>query len=257
MNGRNARRERYEDIFFQVLLDEMLANEESEGNVLPFPEKDPEQERREKGLLQVCERTIQQERSRIRHAQFFHRLRHRAAQFAAVLAVTAGLTGVVLASNEDLRVDAINWVIEVYPESTKYIFHGPYLNTETQKIKFKNIELAWIPTDFEISQESLDKEDYMAYCDGTDGAYVIVTGTVMNPGTSVSLDTEDCEETMICVNEYSGTFYDKLDGSGCSIIWTDRSKGTLLQVYGEKIDRDELLMIAENIKIEIERETDK
>lgn len=77
----------------------------------------------------------------------------------------------------------------------------------------------------------------------------------MNPGTSVSLDTEDCEKTTIAVNEYSGTFYDKLDGSGRSIIWTDVAKGTLMQIYGEKMSFDELLMIAENVKIEVERES--
>ncbi len=263
--------EEYEDALFALLM-EGVAEAEGEKALRLNEElkKDPNAEVPE-AIRKRCEKTIRAAFAKKRH-RTVRRTVSRWLTKAAVVAVLSGLLfTAAFALSEDVRVATLNILIEVMDNRTIITFEGDSSEhaENTSKIipgleYHYNIALEWLPEGFELDSGNFEENgtgDYVSYLSSQDGL-IEVGVTPYSAGLTKSVNTEDCTEQDVMVNDHLATLYitneDMLEKryhqygmtniwSQMMIYWVDEELQVIVQVDATNVTEDEIIRLAEGI----------
>jgi len=238
--------ERYEDAMFTLLMDEVAHQEGQEQlewkkQLNDDPSAALPEEVRKKGEQTIRKAFAAQSRRSARHVGF------RIFQRIAVAVMLVLLTAVcAFAAFPEIRTGILNMIADVYEDHTDFSFTTNA--SKSDPASAYNVELAWIPDGFEVSEEgSHYSTAWKTYENGNGAILYIAESSVDNR--TMTVDTEDAEVNQVTIQGYEGTMVQKSADEWTCIIFTVPEKNMVVYIDSEFIEAEETLKVAENIII--------
>jgi len=231
-------RENYEDAMFFMLMDRLAEEQGEEYKKINDDLKDnpefvvPEEIRKE------CYRTINKEFARIRRKNSRMVVKKVFQRVSILIAILLLMITTALALSAELRTKAFNWAIEIMDDHSTITFGS-------EQITGSDIKVEWVPTEYECVSVSDDKTFWQFQ--NSQEEWIILTA-VDGTGSEVNLDTENASviEEVIVLNE-DGLYIEK-DGN-VTLFWTNKSSGHAFTLFSNKLDKKDMIKIAENIVV--------
>ncbi len=262
--------EQYEDALFALLMDGVAEAEGEEALLLnEVLMKDPTAEVPEE-INKHCENTIRTAfaQKRMRAA------RHTAMRCLVKIALVAVISGLLFtaafALSEDVRVSTLNAIIQVMDDRTQITFNSTSSentnrpSTSIHGLEYNyNIALEWIPDGFQLETGYSETGigDLVSYMSPLNG-FIEVNITPCNPNLVCNLNTEDCTEQDVIVQEHQATLYitnedmikKRYHDNGNTniwnelmIFWIDQENQVMIQVNATNLTVDEMILLANGV----------
>ena len=262
--------EQYEDALFALLMDGVAEAEGEEALLLnEVLKEDPAAEVPEE-INKHCENTIRTAfaQKRIREA------RHIATRCLAKIALVAVISGLLFtaafALSEDVRVATLNAIIQVMDDRTQITFNSTSSentnrpSTSIHGLEYNyNIALEWIPDGFQLETGYSETGigDLVSYTSPLNGLIEVFINPC-DPNRVCNLNTEDCTEQDIIVQEHQATLYitneemiqKRYHNNGNTNIWNelmvywiDQENQVMIQVIATNLTVDEMILLANGV----------
>lgn len=234
MNHYEKMVENYEDAVFFLLMDRLAEEQGEKYKKLNDELKKDSEYAVPEEVSAACYKSITREFARIRRKNT-RRTAGKIFQRVCVAIVVLLLTMIsALAISRPLRVQTLNWVIEIMDDHINLHFISN-TNSET------SLQFQWLPEEFEYTYAS----DGMWMFEDNAEHWIIITA-VENDGSEMNVDIENAtlvEE--ISIRDGVGLYIEK--ESSVLLAWNDMSTGQAISVCADSLDRTEIVKIAENI----------
>lgn len=243
----------YEKALFALVLEEVA---EDEGEQLiklnATLQADPDAEVPEQ-LKQRCSKIIQAEaaKEKVHRAARYSRKAFRTVAVAVFICVTLFTT--VFAVSSDFRRHTLNAVIDVFDEYSVITIQKGHADKEMLEqtgehviANHYNIGLTWMPDGYELTEGwSNGVGDFAEYMSAEKNGFNVFV-VPMNENSMMQVDTEDCEQVEVTVQEHSATLLRKSTGR-LTVIWIDEDTQVFYQVLGHGLPEEDLLKIADGL----------
>lgn len=262
--------EQYEDALFALLMDGVAEVEGEKALLLNEAlMKDPSAEVPEE-INKHCEKTIRTAFAQKRIRTAGHTAKRCLTKIALVAVICGLLFTAAFALSEDVRVATLNALIQVMDDRTQITFNG----TSSEKTKSPsasisgleyhyNIALEWIPNGFELEagQSGTGMSDLVSYMSPLNG-FVEISITPYAPGLVCNVNTEDCTEKDIIIQEHQATLYITSEDmiqkryhdngkaniwSELMVYWIDQENQVIVQVNATNLTEDEMILLANGV----------
>ncbi len=246
--------EQYEETFFAALMadladelgDQALRDQEA---LLADPQAALPPE-----LLRRCSNTIQtqfrRQRVRTTTAAVRRKTRPLLRYAAAAIAVISILFTSAVAAMPELRRDMLNFVVQVYEDSTTYSLSGLRPPTPIHEIK-----AGWLPDGYGLADERTTPMSRTNLYQTDDGKEIEIYVADMS-GAGISVDTEDTVVTDIELNGHTVTtiFKKGLDGYGepyerSVVVWIDQVHSWYIEVSSHDESIETMLQVSEAVTV--------
>ncbi len=239
MTRREQLQNQYEDALFALLMDELGAAEvqkaETENERL---KSDPSAQVPE-ALDRRCMQTIRKE---------FGKRRFRAAgRFAVIalkrVALAAGIAAIlfttVFAASETVRVNTMNWIVQVFDSSVDFHFAGRGSNDPILQM-----DVGWVPEGYHLEscgyssaftwylyQKSEKEQIHMEY--------------TLTFGAGFGVDTEDAKVSHLEIQGSQAMLVEK--GNELQLVWVTENNTAFIGLIGTGVEQEELIHVANEL----------
>ena len=240
MTRREQLQDQYEDALFALLMDDLAtANGKRAAEENERLKNDPSfevSERADRRSLQTIRRQFTKQRL-LSAGRFTAKAVKGAVMAAGVAAIL--FTG-AFAASETVRLNTLNLIIEVFDTNTTFRFVDQPVENEAL-----SLEVGWIPEGYTlINYEQNDTFIGFQY-QRSEGELISINYILMS-GTETKVDTEGTEAESIEIQGTEAILAEKEDG--IQLAWTINNNTALVGLWGEGIDRETLLRVAEELK---------
>ena len=247
MTRREMLVEQYEDALFSLLMDEVA---EAEGQKA----LEENQRLRESGELVVPDGVRQRCQKVIAHktaVRDFKRIRGGftkvVTKVAIVVLVAMLLFTTAFAVSEDLRVKALNFVMEVFDDRTEIKIIPEDLPSNVNQSAAPQVIAGWLPDGFALAEEG--QESFGRWYEYTDADEGMISVDVINiVNANMMIDTEDADTSSIQVQDSDALLVEK-DGKK-QLVWQLREgEEWCCYIVAKNISIEALLRFAQHIVI--------
>ena len=237
MTRRELLQDRYEDALFALLMDDVATAEGKRAAVENERLKnDPSAEipaGMEMRSLQTIRRCFAR-RDLYSAGRFTVKAMKRVVMAAGVAAIL--FTG-AFAASETVRLNTLNLIIEVFDTNTTFRFVD-----QPAEMEGPHLEVGWLPEGYVLESQGQDEGFIWYRYQKSEGELICINCTLMS-GAGVGVDTKT---KSVKIQEADAILAEKEDG--IQIAWTAKDNTVLIGVWGEGIDREDLLQVADGLK---------
>lgn len=245
MTRREQLQEQYEDSLFALLMDE-IAKVEGE-RLLEENERlkqDPNAAVPE-AVMRRCRKTINREFSKKNAAALYHTSIRVFNRIAVLVFVGILLFTGAFATSENLRINTLNLMIEVFDRNTEYRF-GQHSQPKTGM----GFEIGWLPEGFVLVDQERNNTSIWENYENANGDILHIELTSLGENGVISIDTEKAIVEEIFINEQRATLFTK-DYYRVVIPIPEKQQLFLIDFFSEisEYKKDEFLRIVESITL--------
>lgn len=239
MNRREQLRDQYEDALFALLMDDIATAEgkraEAENERLKNDPSAAIPEDVDKRCLQTIRHHFAKQRAYTAGRFTVKAMKHvvMAAGLAALL-----FTG-AFAASENVRVNALNLVIEVFDTNTTFKFTNQPGDITPQ------IGVEWLPENFTLKAHGYNDESTWYKYQNPDGRSISIDYTVTF-GTVVAVDTENATIEYVEIGGIEAMLISK--DTELQLVWAAKDNTVFIAVEGSGVTPDDLIRVADNLK---------
>lgn len=252
MTRRENLRDQYEDALFALLMDD-LAWQEGE-RLLELNERlknDPDTDVPEE-VMARCRKVINREFTK-KTALKAGRVSWNVFKRAAVAAcMTVLLFSVAFAASETVRINTLNFVIEVFDRYTDYSFRpAPEpAPEEPDNAKFSGFEVGWVPEGFAMTEQNHNPYRVWQYFEGPHNVILEVSLESFSENAVIGVNTEDAVVEEITVNGKPVSLITK-ENFQAVMSFPERRQMLFVVFYPQDItsEKEQFLKVLENIAL--------
>lgn len=238
-NKQEQLRERYEDIVFAMMMDE-LASEQGRAAL-----EENERLQNDPGAAvpeEIDRRCMQTIRSQLRKERARHagRVTMKAmGRLAMAFGVLSVLFLGAFAVSEDLRLGTMNLIVETFGKGTDFYFAPPSEDEVSQ------IKAGWVPDGYTLNDEGLDEMNSWFVYKDADGKN-IQGRYVMGEGQLLSMDTQDAEVKYVQIRDAEATL--AIKEGRAQIIWASTEGNGFISIFSNGLSEEEIIQVAQNVE---------
>lgn len=240
-NSREQLQERYEEALFRLWMNDLAAAEGEKA--LAENERlknDPEAAVPEE-IDRRCMQTIRQHFAK-QKVYTVGRITVKALKCAALAAGIAAFLFVgAFAASETVRINTLNFMIEVFDRNMNFYFGEKVAHSDTNLW----IDVGWIPEGYILAEQESDATSVWYYYQKSDSEYVSIEYIIAD-GTHLSVDTDNAEVDSIEINGVQATWIKT--GSVQQIILLTANQEGFVDLIAEGMTETDFLHIARELK---------
>lgn len=233
--GDSKSQERYEDALFTLLMQQLWEEQDQSGQDRPREDADQTAtDALDRRCLSMIRKYYSKEKVR-KAGRTLWKVVSRVT-VAACLMVT--LFAVAYATSETVRINTLNFLIEVRKDHTELRFPGEWEFEDSAPI----LSVGWVPERYTLTKKHLDRlEVAFEYAD-IDGNRLIVS-CHSSKGLGVGIDTEDAVVEDVTVQGSKGMLVEK--NGEYQLVWPAKNNTRLLSILAYDLSREEVLTLSE------------
>ncbi len=240
MTRREQLQDRYEDARFALLMDELGAAEErwAQGesdrlNADPAAAVPEDLDRR-------CRQTIRRARTR-RRLRAVGRFTGKALKRVALAAgVAAILFTTAFATSETVRVNTMNWIVQVFDTNTDFRFTNSRPNDVIPQM-----EVGRLPDGYVLESSGYSGTNTWYQYQNSEDEMIYIEYSLTS-GAGFGIDTEDAQVSHLDIRNSQAMLVEK-EESGLQLVWATEDNTGFITVVGSDISREDILRIADEL----------